>query len=51
MEKKAREEMALQRKKSIAFKFTPAISDDEEEEDDDEELSLLVRNVRRTTTR
>ena len=48
MEKKARKEMAPQKKKTIAFKSTPAISDDEEEEEDDKELSLLVRNVRRT---
>ena len=39
--------MAPQKKKTIAFKSTPVISDDEEEEEDDEELSLLVRNVRR----
>ena len=48
MERKAREEIAPQKKKTIAFKSTPAISDDEEEEKDDEELYLLVRNVRRT---
>ena len=42
MEKKAREEMAPQKKS------TPAISDDEEAEEDDKELSLLVRNVKRT---
>ena len=48
MEKKAREEMAPQKKKTIAFKSTSAISDEEEEKDDDEELSLLIRNVRRT---
>ena len=47
MERKAREEMARQKKKVIAFKFTPTISDDDDEEEDDEELSLLVKNVRR----
>ena len=46
MEKKAREEMAPQKKKMIAFKSTPTVSDDDEEEDD-EEFSLLVKNVRR----
>ena len=40
--------MAPRKKKTIAFKYTPAISDDEEERDDDEELSLLIRNVIRT---
>ena len=48
MEKNVREEMAPQKKKTIAFKSSPAISDDEEEDDDDEELSLLIRNVIRT---
>ena len=38
------EEMTPQKKKTIAFKSTPTISDDEEEEEDDD-LSLLVRNV------
>jgi len=49
MERKAREEMTPQKKKTVAFKSTPTISDDdeEEEEDEDEDLSLLVRNVRR----
>ena len=47
MERKAREEMAPQTKKTIAFKSTPTISDDNGEEEDDEELSLLVKNVRR----
>ena len=47
MERKAREEITPQKKKAIAFKCTPTISDDEEEEEDDEDLSLLVRNVRR----
>jgi len=42
MERKAREEMEPQKKKMIAFKCTPTISDD-----DDKELSLLVKNVRR----
>jgi len=47
MEMKAREETAPQKKKTIAFKFTPTIFDDDEEEEDDKDLSLLVRNVRR----
>jgi len=47
MEKKASEEAAQQKKKTIAFKSTPTISKDYEEEEDDEDLSLLVRNVRR----
>ena len=46
MERKVREEMAPQKKKMIAFKSTPTISDNDEEEDD-EDLSLLVKNVRR----
>ena len=47
MERKAREEMAPQKKKMIAFKSTPTISDDDEEEEDDKEFALLVKNVRR----
>ena len=47
MEMKAREKMAPQKKKTIAFKSTPTISDDEEEKEDDEDLSLIARNVRR----
>jgi len=47
MERKAREEVAPQKKKVIAFKSTPTISDDNDEEEDDEEFSLLVKNVRR----
>ena len=47
IERKAREEMAPQKKKMIAFKSTPTISDDNDEEEDDEELSLLVKNIRR----
>ena len=42
MERKAREEIASQKKKMIAFKTTPTIPDE-----DDEDLSLLVKNVRR----
>jgi len=45
MERMAREKMAPQKKKMIAFKFTPSDGDDEEE--DDEELFLLVKYVRR----
>ena len=44
MEKKAREEAAPLKKKSVAFKSSSTLEDDEEE---DEELSLLVRNVKR----
>ena len=46
MERKAREEMTLQKKKMIDFKSTLTISNDDEEEDD-EEFSLLVKNVRK----
>ena len=47
MERKTREEIAPQKKKTVAFKFTPTISDEDDEEEDDEDLSLLVKNVRR----
>jgi len=47
MERKAREETVPQKKKTIAFKSTPTISDDDDEEEDDEDFSLLVRNVKR----
>ena len=47
MERKTREEMAPQKKRTIAFKFTPTIFDEDDEEEDDEDLSLLVKNVRR----
>ena len=47
MERKARREMAPQKKKVIPFKSTPTISDDDDEEEDDEEFSLLVKNIRR----
>jgi len=47
MERKAREEMAPQKKKVISFKSTPTIFDDDDEEEDDKEFSLLVKNVRR----
>jgi len=47
MQRKAREKMAPQKKKVIAFKSTPTISDDDDEEEDDEEFSLLAKNVRR----
>ena len=47
MERKARKEMVSQKKKVIAFKFTPTISDDDDEDEDDEEFSFLVKNVRR----
>jgi len=36
MKRKAREEMAPQKKKVIAFKSTPTISDDDDEEKNDE---------------
>ena len=45
MERKAREEMAPQKKKVIVFKSTPTISDDDDEEENDEKFSLLVKNV------
>jgi len=47
MEMKVRKKMAPQKKKMIAFKSTPTISDIDNEEEDDEELSLLAKNVRR----
>jgi len=37
----------LKRKKMIAFKSTPTISDEDDEEEDDEDLFLLMKNVRR----
>ena len=37
MERKVREEMAPQKKKMIAFKSTPTISDDDDEEEKDED--------------
>jgi len=39
--------MTPQKKRMIAFKSTPTISNNEEEEEDDEDLSLIVKNVRR----
>ena len=46
MERKVREEKALQKKKTIAFTASPIISnDDEEDEQEDDELSLLVKKV------
>ena len=51
MERKDREGKIPSKKKNVAFKSTPILSDDNEdrdnEEEDDEELSLLVKNVRR----
>jgi len=47
MERKARKEMAPQKKKVTTFKSTPTISDDDDEEEDDEEFSLIVKNIRR----
>ena len=47
MERKAREDMAPSKKKTIAFKSQSTHSDEDDEEEDDEELSLLVKNVRR----
>jgi len=35
IERNAREEIASQKKKVIAFKSTPTISDDDDEEEDD----------------
>ena len=48
MKRKTREEKVPQKKKTLAFKSTPTISDDEiDDQEDDEDLSLLVKNVRR----
>ena len=48
IERKAREEKTPLKKKSLAFKFTPIISDDEDDDQkDDDDLSFLVKNVRR----
>ena len=50
IERKVREYEALPKKKNIAFKSTPTLSDvneDLRQEEDDEKLSLLVKNVRR----
>ena len=47
MERKAREEMAPSKKKTIAFKSQSSYSDEDNEEENDEELSLLVKNVQR----
>ena len=48
MKRKVREEKTLQKKKTLAFKSTPSISDEEEDDlEDDEDLSLLVKNVRK----
>jgi len=41
MERKAREEMTPQKKKMIAFKSTPTISDADDVEENDKEFSLL----------
>ena len=38
MERKAREEKTPLKKKSLAFKSTPTITNDEEEEEDDEDI-------------
>ena len=51
MKRKVREDKVLPKKKNVAFKSSPILSDDNEdlnnEEKDDEELSLLVKNIRR----
>jgi len=48
MERKARQEKAHQKKKTLAFKSTPLISDkDEDKQENDEDLSLLMKNKRR----
>ena len=47
MERKAREDMAPSKKKTIAFKSQSIHSDEDDEEEDDEDLSLLGKNVRR----
>jgi len=46
MKRKARKEMAPQKKKTFVFKSIPTISDKDDEEED-EDLSLLVKNVKR----
>ena len=49
MKRKAKEEKAPQKKKTLAFKSTPTIFDDEDDDqDDDEDLSLLVKNVQQS---
>ena len=48
MERKSRVEKAPQKKKTLAFKSTPSISDEEEDDlSDDEDLFLIVKNVRK----
>ena len=47
MDRKAREEMAHQKKKMIVFISTPTISDEDDEKKDHEDLFLLVNNVKR----
>jgi len=47
MERKTREKMAPQKKKTITFKSIPIISDEDDEEEDDEDLFLKVKNVRK----
>ena len=51
MERKVRKDKVLLKKKNVAFKSTPILSDDNEDIDnkeaDAEELSILVKNVRR----
>ena len=46
VEKKAREEKAPQKKKTLAFKSTPISDDEDDDQEDDKDLSLLVKNVR-----
>ena len=46
IERKAREEKALQKKKMLAFKPTPTIFDeDDDQEEANEDLFLLAKNV------
>ena len=48
IKRKAREEKAPQKKKTLTFKFTPTIFDDEDDDQEDyEDLSLPAKNVRR----
>jgi len=47
LERKDIEEKAPKRKKTLALKSTPTISDEDEEEENDEDLSLIVKNVKR----
>ena len=51
MKRKYIEEKAPQKKKTLAFKSTPTISDEDEKEDDDKDLYLLIKNIRTMYTK